>query len=42
MLCRGKIAACSEICTKYKHDMQCTYNVTLSRVRAAIAAVEKQ
>jgi len=27
---------------KYIHDGQCTYNVTLGRVRATIVAVEKQ
>jgi len=27
---------------KYKQDSQCTYNVTLRRIRASIGAVEKQ
>jgi len=30
------------ICTENKQDSQCTYNVTMRRVRATVIVVEKQ
>ena len=48
LLCKVKYIIFSnlEILKNYnsvrKHDMQCTYNVTLRRVRATTVAVEKQ
>jgi len=37
----GRVA-CGTNATKLHEDSQCTYNVTLSRVRATTAAAEKQ